>query len=152
MLWSAPKTDWEIKPYVNGIYQGDWFNVADYTHLANAIRFLHYYGQIIYGVTFSISYMPDVTLNNFVRPAEINLLEDNVYALTQNLYDPPTYAGKTTWVGNGATPDFADMNRLGQACVDIYADRIATATYQKFVPSGSDSLVTADGDTFYVRE
>ena len=152
MLWSAPKTDWEIKPYVNGVYQGDWFNVADYIRMATNIRFLHYYGQIVYARTFSISAMPDVTLNNFARPTEINLLEDNVYTLTQNLYDPPTYAGKTTWAGNGATPDAADLNRMEQACADIYADLIATATYQKFVPSDADSLVTADGKTYKVRE
>lgn len=152
MLWSAPKTDWEIKPYVNGIFRGDWFNVADYIRVATNIRFLHYYGQIIYAVTFSISAMPDVTLNNFARPAEINLLEDNIYALTQNLYDPSTYTGKVTWVGNGATPNADDLNRMEQALQDIYNDMIARVTYQKFIPSGADSLVTADGYTYNVRE
>lgn len=152
MLWAAAKTDWEIKPYVNGIYQGDWFNVADYIRIATNIRFLHHYGQIIYGVAFSITAMPDVILNNFVRPAEINLLENNIYALTQNLYDPPTYTGKTTWVGNGATPDVDDLNRMEQALQDIYDDMLAQVTYQKFVPSGADSLVTSDSLTFKVRE
>lgn len=150
MLWSAPKTDWEIKPYVNGIFQGDWFNVADYIRVATNIRFLHYYGQIIYAVTFSITAMPDVTLNSFVRPAEINLLEDNIYTLTQNLYEPPTYTGKATWVGNGATPDAADLNRMEQACAGIYADMIATADYESFIPLGSDALITADGKNYGV--
>ena len=152
MLWSTPKTDWSIKPYVNGIYQGDWFNVADYARIADSIRLLHYIGQDVYNVTFSIADMPDVTLNNFVRPAEVNLLEDNVYALTQNLYDPPAYTGKVTWVGNGATPSVADLNRMEQALADIYANMVATATYQQFIPSGSDGLTTADGYTYYVRE
>lgn len=151
MLWTPPKTNWEIKPYVNGIYQGDWFNVADYTRIADAIRFLAYYGPIIYGGSVSITAMPDVTLNNFARPAEINLLEDNVYALTQSFYDPPTYTGKTTWVGNGATPDFDDFNRMGQACVDIYADMIAKVYFANFNPLGSTALVTADGYVFRVR-
>lgn len=151
MLWSAPKTDWEIKPYVNGVYQGDWFNVADYARIADNIRFLHYYGQIIYAVTFGITATPDVTLNNFARPAEINLLEDNVYTLTQNLYEPPTYTGKVAWAGNGATPDAADLNRMELACAVMYADLIGTAAYDALVPDGSDALITSDGYTFCVR-
>ena len=152
MLWIQPKIDWEIKPYVNGVYQGDWFNVADYERVASNIRFLHLFGQSVYGVTFSITYMAAISALNFVRPAEMNLLENNIYTLTQNLYDPPTYTGKTTWVGNGVTPDADDMNRMEQALLDIYNDMIATATYAKFIPSGSDSMITQDGLTYRVRE
>lgn len=151
MLWSPAKTDWEIKPYVNGIYQGDWFNVADYIRIATNIRFLHHYGQIIYGVTFSITYMPDVILNNFVRPAEINLLESNIYTLAHDLYLPPTYTGKTTWAGNGATPDADDFNRMERALLDIYNDMSSLAIYARFVPTDADSFITADGYVFNVR-
>lgn len=150
MSWQTPKTDWEIKPLVDGLYQGDWFNIADYNRIVENLRFLHVAGQNVYSVSFSIMSMIEALINAFPKAADLNVLEDNVYTLTQNLYSPPAYTGKKTWIGNGATPTVDDLNRLEQALADIYANLLTLATYGAFVPSDADAFVTSDGLTFRV--
>ncbi len=149
-MWQTPKTDWEIKPYVNGLYQGDWFNIEDYNRIIGNLRYLHAAGQNVYAVAFEILGMITAVRNVFPKAADINALEDNLYALTQNTYDPPDYTGKKTWSGGGATPTVDDLNRIEQACADLYANFNETPL-ELFVPSGADTLLTTDGNTFMVR-
>lgn len=148
-MWQTPKTDWEIKPYVDGRYQGDWFNVDDYNRIVGNLRYLHAAGQNVYDVIFDILGMSSAAVTEFPSASDINVLEDNLYSIIQNTYDP-AYAGKTTWVGNGSTPTVDDLNRIEQACADLYA-KYSEAPLLNFIPYGADALITTDGDTFMVR-
>ncbi|HWQ98932.1 MAG TPA: hypothetical protein VN538_12690 [Clostridia bacterium] len=152
MAWQNPKTNWEVKPLVGGIYQGDWFNFSDYNRIAGNLYHLHTLGQNVLGIVFSISSMPTAVLNAFPRASDINLLEDNLYAITQNVYSPPAYTGKKTWLGNAATPTFADLNRIESACDAIFAHLYSLIEEQVFAPSGADELLTSAGETFLVIE
>ena len=149
-MWQTPKTDWEIKPYVNGLYQGDWFNIEDYNRIVGNLRYLHAAGQNVYAVLFSILGMSSAVRNVFPKAADINALENVLYTLTQNTYVPPTYAGKKTWAGGGVTPIVDDLNRIEQACADLYAQFNETPL-ENFIPSDADSLITSDGNTLMTR-
>lgn len=149
-MWQTPKTDWEIKPYVNGIYQGDWFNIEDYNRIIENIRYLHAAGQNVYANVFAILGMSPAVRNAFPRASEINTLENALYALIQNTYSPPSYTGKKTWVGGSATLTFEDLNRIEQACLSLYNKYNETAL-KRYVPSDATSLVTSDGSTFMTR-
>lgn len=152
MNWQTPKTNWEVKPYVNGMYQGDWFNVADYERIVNNIRYLHAVGQNVYSVIFDLVSMITITQSSYPTADILNALEDNIYALTHNLYSPPAYTGKKTWAANGNTPDFSDLNRFEQTIASIYEDMMSQVYYVPFVPAGSNSFVTSDGLIFRVFE
>lgn len=138
-MWQTPKTDWEIKPLINGLYQGDWFNVEDYNRIIGNLRYLHAAGQNVYDVAFSILGMSTKDRTGFPRAGDINALEDNLYAITQSTYNPPDYSGKKTWAGNGATPTVDDLNRLERACAAIYAQLNETPLR---------TYITVDGETF----
>jgi len=152
MAWQNPKKDWEVKPLINGVYQGDWCNYTDYNRIVGNLRHLHLLGQNILGISFSIPSMTDAVANAFPRASAFNTVEDSLYAIAQNVYNPPTYPGKTTWVGNGAAPTYADLNRIEQASDAIYAYLYALIIEQAFVPSGADELLTSAGETFMVIE
>lgn len=149
-MWQTPKTDWEIKPYIDGRYQGDWFNVDDYNRIVGNLRYLHAAGQNVYDVVFDILGMSAADTEGFPHAGDINALEDSLYALTQNTYAPPDYTGKKTWAGNGSTPTVDDLNRIEQACLDLRAKYDET-NMRRFVPYGADSLVTSDGYVFMTR-
>ena len=149
-MWQTPKTNWEIKPYINGIYQGDWFNIEDYNRIVGNIRYLHAAGQNVYAKVFSILGLSPAVRNAFPRAGDINTLENALYALVQNTYSPPSYTGKKTWVGGSATPTFEDLNRIEQACLSLYNKYNETAL-KRYVPSGATSLLTSAGLTFTTR-
>jgi hypothetical protein len=149
-MWQTPKTNWEIQPYVNGRYQGDWFNIADYNRIVGNLRYLHAAGQNVYDAVFSILGMSSALISGFPVAGDINALEDSLLALAENTYSPPTYTGKKTWAAGGVTPITDDLNRIEQACADIYAKYNETPL-ENFIPDDADGLLTNMGNTFMTR-
>ncbi len=143
-MWQTPKTDWAIQPYVSGRYQGDWFNIEDYNRIVGNLRYLHAAGQNVYATVFSILGMSSARITAFPRASDIGALEDVLYALTQNTYSPPTYAGKRSWSDGGVTPDVTDLNRIEQACADLYAKYNETPRSEYHLADGS-AYNTTDG-------
>lgn len=119
MAWQTPKTDWKIQPALNGMYNGDWFNAADYNRIAGNLEYLASIGATAYK-PFSIQPMPTVTYQSYGLASYINLIETNLYTITSNTYTPPMYSGKKTWVANGAAPSVDDLNRWEQSIQAIY--------------------------------
>jgi len=147
-MWQTPKTNWEIKPLVNGRYMGDWFNVEDYNRIIGNLRYLHAAGQNVYAVLFDILGMSPQNRSGFPRADDINVLEESLYRITTNTYAPPDYTGKVTWASNGKTPTADDLNRIERACATIYAKLNETPlkTYRTvdgraFVASGNTLMV-----------
>lgn len=149
-MWQTPKTNWAIQPYVNGRYQGDWFNIGDYNRIIGNLRYLHAAGQNVYAAVFSILGLSSALISGFPLAGDINALEDSLFALTDNTYAPPTYTGKKAWAAGGVTPTVADLNRIEQACADLYAKYNETPL-ERFVPNGADGLLTSTGATFMTR-
>lgn len=149
-MWQTPKIDWEIKPLVNGRYQGDWFNVEDYNRIIGNLRYLHAAGQNIYSVVFSLLGMKTKDRAGIPLAGDINALEESLYRIVSNTFAPPNYTGKKTWLANGATPTVDDLNRIERACKSIYEDLTFNADYKAYVPSGSTGYVTSDGKSYMV--
>lgn len=152
MGWLTPKTNWEIKPLVDGLYQGDWFNYTDFNRIAGNLRYLHAAGQNVYSATFSIPSITDQSVNNIPHASDLNALEDALYAIATNTFMPEDYSGKVTWVANGATPTVDDLNRIEEAIADIYTELNAVSILQQFSTDSSEPVITSDGSYFMVRQ
>lgn len=150
-MWQEPKTDWEIKPYINGLYNGDWFNAEDYNRIAVNLRYLRIVGQTLYGVIISLVEMPAVTVNTYPRASMFQAVEDNLYAIISRTYTPAAYTGKRTWADNGATPTVGDLNRIERSCAQLLA-KFDETPLAALVTSGGDDFITVDGNNFMVRE
>ena len=148
-MWQAPKTDWEIRPPVNGRYMGDWFNVEDYNRIIGNLRYLHAAGQNVYAVVFDILGMSPQDRNGFPRAGEINALEESLYRVAENTFKPSDYTGKAIWAGNGKTPSVDDLNRIERACAAIFA-KINETPLKVFHTANGGVLLTSGG-TFMVR-
>jgi len=148
-MWQTPKTDWEIKPFVNGRYMGDWFNVEDYNRIIGNLRYLHAAGQNVYAVVFDILGMSMQDHSGFPRAGEINALEESLYRIAANTFTPSDYTGKATWTSNGKTPTADDLNRIERACVAIFA-KLNETPLKAFHTADSGALITNDG-TLMVR-
>ena len=130
MAWQTPKTDWDVRYDENGMYAGDWFNASDYNRIAGNLEYLAAVGATVYGPV-SIAAMPTLTYSSYGLPSYINLLEDNLHAIAEATYYPPTYVGKKTWAANAPAPTFEDLKRLEQTILAIYENykkRMATWT------------------------
>lgn len=148
-MWQTPKTDWAIKPQVNGRYMGDWFNVEDYNRIIGNLRHLHAAGQNVYAVVFDILGMSPQDRTGFPHAGEINALEECLYRITANTFTPRDYTGKATWAENGKTPTADDLNRIERACAAIYA-KLNETPLKAFRTVDGGALVTSGG-TFMVR-
>ncbi len=119
MAWRTPKTNWAIQPSVNGMYNGDWFNIEDYQRIAENLEYLASLGSTVYK-PITIQPMPALTHRDYGYASYINLLEDNLEAIAAASYSPPTYTGKKTWAANAPTPTVNDLNRIEQTIAFIY--------------------------------
>lgn len=150
-MWRTPKIDWEIKPKVNGLYNGDWFNVdPDYIRITDNLRYLRIVGQNVYGVTLPSVTMIEQTLDYYPNADVLNAIESNLLSIIQGSYYPAAYTGKKTWLDNGPTPTVDDLNRIERSCAELLAKYNETPL-DVFIPNGSDALITSGGDNFMVR-
>ena len=148
-MWQTPKTDWEIKPLVNGRYMGDWFNVEDYNRIIGNLRYLHAAGQNVYAVVFDILGMSSQDRSGFPRADDINALEESLYRIATYTYTPPDYTGKSVWAGNGKTPTADDLNRIERACAAVYTK--LNETPLKAFRTAEGGAFIASGNTLMVR-
>lgn len=147
MNWTTPKTDWQVREYVNGLYSGDWFNLADYDRLRNNLACIRQIAQTVLGASVSFAEMPSRAFGDYPRAGDFNALEGNLLALVNGTgLTPPNYYGKTDWAANGPFLTFSDLNRLESAMLWLYTALIDQAEYEAFIPSGADGLTDADGE------
>lgn len=149
MPYTTPKTNWEVKPLVNGTYQGDWFNITDYRRIVSNLTYLRMLGQSLYSVTITYPSLVEQNEDDYPYDTILNALEDALYALTVATYSPPSYTGKKTWAANGSTPTYGDLNRIESAIAAIYAE-FFTNTQDAVFTSEGDELYTADGYRVYI--
>ena len=145
MPWTQPKTDWKVNPPDEfGRYNGDWFNWQDHDRIRENIEYLAEmsFARItkIYSVDEMVVMYPEYTgytsgmaLTDKLRYAapvivdlQINTIESALDILPNYIFRPSGYGSKRTWVQNGATPTFRDLNRWENniSLLKIYMDRI----------------------------
>jgi hypothetical protein len=122
MSWVTPKTDWRGDTASDGTYIGDRFNAVDFNRIKNNLEYLHELAIILYKDFTINSLGSDRTPEDYFYADEINTIEDNFKIINNNTLRR-SYGTPPTYVDNGNTMDFTELNRLESAMLDLY-DRL----------------------------
>lgn len=119
MTWETPKTNWYGSTDTDGIYSGDRFNAEDFNRIKNDLEYLRDFAKALYD-EFSINDLgSDRTPEDYFYADEINKLEQNLELVNANTLKRQ-YGDSATYHDNGNTIDFAELNRLESAILDLY--------------------------------
>lgn len=121
MSWQTPKIDWHGAVEDN-VYTGDRFNYTDYNRIKNNLVYLRELAIKMYD-EFSINDVGnDKTVAEYFYADEINQMEENLETINSNTLKRE-YGSAPTYVDNGNTPDYVELNRLESSILDLY-DRL----------------------------
>ena len=122
MAWTTPKTNWNGDTAADGTYIGDRFNAVDFNRIKNNLDYLRELAIKLYD-EFAINALgSDRTPADYFYADEINQLEENLTIINNNTLKRH-YGTAPTYVNNGRTMDFTELNRLESAILDLY-DRL----------------------------
>ncbi len=111
MAWTQPRTDWTSE---------SWFNISDYNRIKNNLAYLAEKGNEIVKPFDTIDMGSDVTSYSSVWTAtQFNNIENNLTTIAKNTYGID-YGTQKTFYSNGIFIDYAELNRIESACLDIY--------------------------------
>lgn len=122
MAWEIPKTDWHSSFNGDGNYTGDHFNASDFNRIKNNLDYLRELALKMYDEFSIISLGEDRTPVDYFYADEINQLEENLNTINNNTLKR-AYGAAPIYMANGKTMDFAELNRLESAILDLY-DRL----------------------------
>lgn len=122
MAWETPKTDWHGSSDSDGVYTGDRFNAVDFNRIKNNLDYLRELAIKLYEEFSIVSLGNDRTPADYFYADEINQLEENLKTVNANSLRR-SYGNAPTYVDNGNTMDFVELNRLEGAILDLY-DRL----------------------------
>ena len=118
MAWTTPKTDW-YGAVVNGVYTGDRFNAVDFNRIKNNLVYLRDLAVKVYE-EFSITAVgADKTTADYFYAEEINKMDQNLTTINAKTLKM-SYGTAPTYSDNGRTMDYAELNRLEGAILDLY--------------------------------
>lgn len=127
MAWETPKTDWYGRVDENGVYTGDRFNAADFNRIKNNLEHLRDMAIKLYAEFSIVSLGDDRTPRDYFYADEINQMEANLNTINSNTLQR-SYGSTPSYIENGNTMNFADLNRLEGAILDLY-DKLNNQTY-----------------------
>lgn len=119
MAWTTPKTDWHGGLDAEGRYEGDRFNATDFNRIKNNLAYLRDLAITLYEEFSIVSLGNDRTPADYFYADEINQLEANLVTINQNTLKR-SYGTAPTYVENGNTMDYTELNRLESATLDLY--------------------------------
>lgn len=119
MAWTTPKTDWHGGLNGDGLYEGDRFNAVDFNRIKNNLAYLRELAITMYKEFSIVSLGNDRVPSDYFYADEINHLEANLVAINQNSLKR-SYGTAPTYVANGNTMDYKELNRLESATLDLY--------------------------------
>lgn len=119
MAWTTPKTDWHGGLDAEGLYEGDRFNATDFNRIKNNLAYLRDLAITLYEEFSIVSLGSDRTPADYFYADEINQLEANLVTINQNTLKR-SYGTAPTYVENGNTMDYTELNRLESATLDLY--------------------------------
>ena len=118
-MWETPKTDWHYELDSEGLYVGDRFNATDFNRIKNNLEYLRELAIKMYD-DFTIHALgTDRTPNDYFYADEINQLEENLNTINYNSIKR-SYGTAPSYTANGNIMDFAELNRLEGAILDLY--------------------------------
>lgn len=118
-MWQTPKTNWYGAVDANGVYSGDRFNAVDFNRIKNNLQYVRDLAITLYKAFDIVSLGNDRTEKDYFYADEINQLEANLNTINNNTLKL-SYGTAPTYVENGNTMDFAELNRLEGAILDLY--------------------------------
>lgn len=118
-MWQTPKTDWYGAVDANGVYRGDRFNAEDFNRIKNNLQCLRDLAVTIYDEFDIGSVGDDKTVKDYFYADEINQLEENLNTINTHTLNL-SYGATPTYMENGNTMDFTELNRLESATLDLY--------------------------------
>ena len=121
-VWQTPKTDWTGTTTSSGEYVGDRFNAADFNRIKNNLDFLRELAIKLYDEFSIVSLGDDRTPKDYFYADEINQLEVNLNTINANTLKRQ-YGSAPSYIANGLTMYFIELNRLEGAMLDLY-DRL----------------------------
>lgn len=127
MAWETPKTDWYGRVDENGVYTGDRFNAADFNRIKNNLEHLRDMAIKLYAEFSIVSLGDDRTPRDYFYADEINQMEANLNTINSNTLKR-SYGSTPSYIENGNTMNFSDLNRLEGAILDLY-DKLNNQTY-----------------------
>ena len=127
MAWETPKTDWYGRVDENGVYTGDRFNAEDFNRIKNNLEHLRDMAIKLYAEFSIVSLGDDRTPRDYFYADEINQMEANLNTINSNTLKR-SYGSAPSYIENGNTMNFADLNRLEGAILDLY-DKLNNQTY-----------------------
>ena len=119
MAWTTPKTDWHGGLDAEGLYEGDRFNATDFNRIKNNLAYLRDLAITLYEEFSIVSLGNDRTPADYFYADEINQREANLVTINQNTINR-SYGTAPTYVENGNTMDYTELNRLESATLDLY--------------------------------
>lgn len=118
-MWETPKTDWHYELDSEGLYVGDRFNAADFNRIKNNLEHLRGLAIKMYN-DFTIHALgADRTPKDYFYADEINQLEENLNTVNEKSIKG-AYGSAPSYTANGNIMDFAELNRLEGAILDLY--------------------------------
>lgn len=118
-MWQTPKTNWYGAVDANGVYSGDRFNAVDFNRIKNNLQYVRDLAITLYKEFDIVSLGDDRTEKDYFYADEINQLEANLNTINNNTLKL-SYGTAPTYVENGNIMDFAELNRLEGAILDLY--------------------------------
>nr|DAH99839.1 MAG TPA: hypothetical protein [Caudoviricetes sp.] len=118
-MWQTPKTDWHGGVDANGVYEGDRFNAVDFNRIKNNLQYLRDMAIKLYQEFTIPSLGVDRTPRDYFYADEINQMEANLNTINANTLKL-SYGASPVYIENGNTMDFAELNRLEGAILDLY--------------------------------
>lgn len=127
MAWSTPKTNWKVQYNEEGVFTGDFFNVADYNRIKNNLVYLRDLATEMFEDVPEITvgankHVPNNTYsfaNDHFFADEINLIEDGLEALDER-FEFVDFGNKQTFYDNGRFIDYQELNRIERAELELY--------------------------------
>jgi len=126
--WQEPKTDWSTGSGRSGDYDGDTFEPADYNRIKNNINFLRDFVEQLYdnkpvcsdlGADVYYGSPHELTASWWTGMQE-NLENINLLSVATDIGTAEDYEA------NGAGRLVDELNRVEQACLDIYRMLLST--------------------------
>lgn len=118
-MWETPKTDWHYELDSEGLYIGDRFNATDFNRIKNNLEYLRELAIEMYDDFTIYALGTDRTPRDYFYADEINQLEENLNTINDNSIKR-SYGNAPSYTANGNIMDFAELNRLEGAILDLY--------------------------------
>jgi len=118
-MWETPKTDWHYELDSEGLYVGDRFNATDFNRIKNNLEYLRELAIKMYDGFTIHALGTDRTPKDYFYADEINQLEENLNTVNQKSIKG-AYGSAPSYTANGNIMDFAELNRLEGAILDLY--------------------------------